>query len=30
MDIDRFQKTKDSAFVPDFVTIQSNLTIFKS
>ena len=30
MDIDRFQKTKDSAFVPDFVTIQSNLTILRT
>lgn len=30
MDIDRFQKTKDSAFVPDFVTIQSNLTILQT
>ena len=30
MDIDRFQKTKDSAFVPDFVTIQSNLTLLRT
>lgn len=30
MDIDRFQKTKDSAFVPDFVTIHSNLTILRT
>lgn len=30
MDINRFQKTKDSASVPDFDTIQSNLTILRT
>ena len=30
MDIDRFKKTKDSAFVPDFINIQSNLNILRT